>query len=73
MRLEGLSRKIMMMMASITAGASLLVTLATYGFYHLWEHYSPASFKAIGDVPAGWEIVWILITTGICLFVAGYF
>ncbi|WP_230630307.1 ATP-binding protein [Comamonas testosteroni] len=60
-------------MAFITGGASLLVTIATWVFYYIWEQYSPATFEATGDSPGGLEFLWIIVSTVICLFVAGYF
>lgn len=73
MKLEVLSRKIMLWTASIAACATLLVTLATWTFYYILEHYSPVSFNATGDIPGSWDLLWILLTTLICLVTAGYF
>jgi len=70
MKLIGLSRQIALTMMAIALGVTLVVILTGYVFYYSWEKYWPEYIPEMGLFPTGPELVWIVGTTSVGLFIA---
>ncbi|BAI76604.1 two-component sensor histidine kinase (plasmid) [Azospirillum sp. B510] len=71
MRLVGLSRQIVLTMAAIALGVTLLVVLTSYTFYYVAFTYWPDHFDPASWVPTtGAEWIWLVATTFAGLVIA---
>ncbi|MCG5243635.1 ATP-binding protein [Azospirillum doebereinerae] len=63
MKLVGLSRQIVLSMAAIALGVTMLVVLTSYAFYYVAFTYWPEHFDPAAWMPNGAEWVWLIATT----------
>lgn len=70
MKLVGLSRQIVLSMAAIALGVTLLVVLTSYAFYYVAFTYWPEHFDPTISMPNGAEWVWLIATTLAGLLIA---
>lgn len=70
MKLVGLSRPIAFTMMAIALGMALLIITTSYIFYYLWDKYWPNHVSDMESLPSGPELIWIVGTTLVGLFIA---
>ena len=70
MKLVVLSRQIALTMMAIAFGVTLVVIFTGYVFYYSWEKYWPEEVPEMGLFPTGPELIWIVGTTIVGLFMA---
>lgn len=72
MKLQGLSREIVLTMAAMAFGVMLLVFVTAFAVYYLAFTYWPEHFNEPGLMPTGMDWVWIISATvaGLALSIA---
>jgi len=74
MKLDGLSKKIMLWMMGVAAAVIIISVISNFGFYWVWDAYWPESYKVnenSQEFPTIWEWAWLFIVILGCLILAG--
>ncbi|TDS84985.1 ATP-binding protein [Comamonas sp. JUb58] len=73
MKLDGLSKKIMVWMMGMSVAVITISVMFVYAFYYIWDAYWPESYKineSSGAFPSFWEWIFLTFLTLGCLVLA---